>query len=141
MDRPVRKFILWKCRNPQKLKYRLSILKERMEDILEESSGGIDGQPKPKHTYGDIVSTKAVRREHIEYAINKIEYELKTIEEFRKELTGWERTVYDETIAKESDLTAKADFLNCGKNKLCDDRATLLRELATRLGEFIDEDE
>lgn len=139
MDRPVRKFVLWKCRNVPKLEERLALMKERMQEIIDEGSSVMDGQPKAKYTFGDAVTNKVMRREQLDFSIKKLEYEIKTIKEFRASLLGYEKDVYEETIAKASDLTAKADLLFVGKNKLVEDRGKLLRQVASLIGEYIDE--
>lgn len=140
MDKPIRKFILWKCRNLNSMRDRLEVLKERKQEIIDESSGGIDGQPKAKYSFGNVVESKVLKLEDIDYSIQKIEHELKTITEFQKSLTGYERQVYDETIAKESNIEAKADFLHVCRKVLIKDRGRLLRQVASRLGEYIDKD-
>lgn len=139
MDRPVRKFVLWKCRNIPKLQERLDNYRRMRDDIIDESSSGIDGQPKAKYTFNDAVSNKVVRRENLDFSIKKLEYEINTIENFYASLRGYEKEVYDETILKESNITAKADFFGIGKNKLVEDRAQLLRQVAYLIGEYIDE--
>lgn len=139
MDRPVRTFVLWKCRNLNLLRKNLQQMEERRQEILDESSSGVaDGVPKAKYNVSDMVTNKAIRREQIEFAMKKIEYEIKTILEFQQSLSGYEREIYDETIAKHGDLIAKADLMCIGKNKLWEDRSKLLRQLATRLGEYVD---
>lgn len=120
------------------MRENLAKMREKKQEILDESSSGLDGQPKAKYSFGDVVSNKAIRREQIDYSISKIEYEIKTIEDYQSSLVGWERKVYDETIARDTNLTAKADLLGCAKNKLVDDRAKLLRDIAERLGEYVD---
>lgn len=139
MDRPIRKFVLWKCRNIPALQERLELLKKRRDEIIDESSAVMDGQPKAKYTFGDNVANKVIRREQLDFSIKKLEYEIKIITEFRKSLTGYEKEIYEETIAKTSNIVAKADLMGIGKNKLVDDRATLLRQVATLIGEYIDE--
>ena len=141
MDRPVRKFVLWKCKNLDLLRKNLERMKERRDEIIEEGSSVLDGQPKAKYSFSSVVVNKVMRREQLEFSIRKIEYEINTILEFQQSLSGYEREVFDETIAKESCLSAKADLLGVGLNKLVEDRAKLLRQVATRIGEYIDDEE
>lgn len=112
----------------------------KKEEIIEESSSMVDGQPKAKYSFGDSVGNKVLRREQIDFAIRKIEYEIRTITEFQQSLTGYERRVYDETIAKDSNIMAKADLMHINEKTLRMDRGKLLRQVAERLGEYIDED-
>lgn len=141
MDRPIRKFILWKCRNIDLMRQNLARLRLRREEIIDESSSAMDGQPKAKYSFGDMVGNKVLRREQVDFAIKKIEYEIQTILEFQKSLEGYERQVYDETIAKDSNIMAKADLLCINEKTLRQDRGKLLRQIADRLGEYIDEEE
>lgn len=138
MDLPIRKFVLWKCRNLDVMRDNLEKLIERKQEILDESGGTHDGLPRAKYRVSDMVSDKAIRREQLDFAIKKVEYEIKTITEFQKSLTGYERELYDETIAKHCNIIAKADLMQKSKNKVVDDRNKLLRQVATRLGEFVD---
>jgi hypothetical protein len=139
LDKPIRKFVLWKCKNLKLLEKKLELLRQRKQEIIDESSSGLDGQPKAKYKFGDVVGDKVLRMEQVDYAIAKIEYELKTIREFQNSLVGYEREVYDETIAKDSICKVKADFLHVDEKKLRTDRGKLLRQVAERLGEYIDE--
>lgn len=139
MDRPVRKFVLWKCRNVPMLEKRLEQLKKRREEIIDESSAVMDGQPRAKYGFGDSVANKVIRLEQLDFSIKKLEYEIKIITGFRNSLSGYDKEVYEETIVKTSNIVAKAQLMGVGKNKLVDDRAILLRQVATLIGEYIDE--
>lgn len=122
------------------MRENLEKMRQRREEIIDESSGVMDGQPRAKYKVTDMVTNKVIRREQLDFTIKKMEYEINTIQEFQKSLTGYERDVYNETIAKQSNLLAKADLMGIGKTKLCEDRGKLLRQVATRLGEFIEDD-
>ena len=141
MDKPIRKFVLWKCRNIKKMQENLVRMQERMQEIIDEGAASVaDGVPKSKYNVMDIVTNKVIRREQVEFSMKKIQYEIQTLQEFQKSLSGYEKEVYEETIAKQGDIIAKADFLGVSKNKLCEDRSKLIRQLATRLGEYVDND-
>lgn len=141
MDKPIRKFVLWKCRNLDLMRENLQRMRERKEEIIDESSTVSDGQPRAKYTTTDMVSAKVLRRENIDFSIKKIEYEIRTIESFSKALTGYEKRVYDETIARATNLNAKADLMGINRKKLIADRGLMLRQIATALGEYVDIDE
>lgn len=140
MDKAVKKLVLWKCRNIDKLYENLQRMKERKEEIIDESSSVPDGQPKAKYNVSDMVSNKVLRREQIDFSIKKLEYEIHTIIEFKNSLKGYEREIYDSVIERATNINAKADLLGYDRKKILKDKSKLLRQLATELGEYVDID-
>lgn len=148
MDLRVRKFVLYKIQNKEKNRRKLeqykSIRKAMRQDIIDESSGEIDGQPRGKGKTGDVTQRKALRLIDLDNRIERMEKDLMAIDIIEKKINRMgdiAQDIYTETMKKTcTDLTAKAQLIGIGRRQLIEGRARLLEMFATEMGEYIDID-
>lgn len=147
MELQIRNYILYKLRTLDYQKKQLEKLKayweERKMDIIDESSGEMDGLPRGKGRKSDPVQNKVIRFEQVEQRIKTLEKELDIIAKFEKKINvmgSLTRRIYNETITHQSNLEYKALEYGMATKTLYNYRSKLIEMLAMDLGEYINID-
>ncbi len=145
MDLHIRNYILYKTRNLNEQKKVLQKLKKHYEemkqDIIDETTGVMDGQPRGKGQISDPTQAKVIRFEQLDKRIKNIENELDVFKKFEEKVTimgSLTRRIYNDTIKGQSNLEYKAMEYGMATKTLYNYRGKLLEMLATDLGEYID---
>lgn len=139
MDKPIRKYVLYKARNLREMKKELKRLKEVRQDIIDSSPLPPDGQPKGKGGTSNPVESKVLRLEKLNFRCDKLAREIEAIEGTRDLLDKYQQEIFDETVIKFCDLTAKSDLLQIPIKRLHQERGKIVRLMAERLGEYIED--
>lgn len=141
MEKYLRKYILAEVRRIPELKKELIKLKEIQGYILNSTkSSGTTGQPKAKYSFGDVTSEKALEQVLINNRIKHIERELAVFEGTRKELSGIQKKIFEETIISFGVLEAKAQLLGMSEKTLAKERGKILTKMAVELDLYINID-
>ena len=142
MDRPLRKYILYKSRNVKEMEKELRTLTEKKKDIIDSSPLPPDGMPHGKGMTSNPVESKVIRLEKINERIQRLQKEIEAIRGTRDLLDPFMQAIYDEAIIKYCrDMRAKADLMNMDYDRLRKDRGKILTLIAKRLGEIFEDDE
>ena len=147
MELQIRNYILYKARTFEQRKKELQKLKkiyeEMKQDIIDESPGVPDGQPRGKGGTSDPTASKVLRFEQLDRRIKTLEKEIDTFAKTEEKINimgSLTRRIYKETIKNQSNLEYKAmEYGMCPKT-LYNYRGKLLEMIATDLGEYIDID-
>lgn len=140
MERHIRKIVLWKARHLEEMKKELWKLEEMKRNIIEASPMPPNGMPRGNGSTSNPTESKAIRLSKIDTRIEKLKFEIRTIQETREYLTEEQKEIYDNSIIKKVNTDYTIDVGRYSRKYFFNERGKILKTIAIRLGEYYEED-